>query len=326
MNTILAYKSVFIRIMLSHALIISLLACAGHQLEVEPISKSENPQELINQLDNDIALAHKNQINVLAPTWFEKADSSLKAAKQGLEKGDQLSDILNNIATGRAQLRRAGEIAKVAQTTLPNAIKARNMAREAGATNLGEEYADVEESFIGLTRAIEDNNLNYAQRNQARVAEQFRVVELRAIKIQTIGEVRRLIQSAQKQGMQKIAPQSFAAAQQKLEEADAFITQNPYQKEKMHKLAAEALFMAQRLHIVAGQSEKVKNMEPEQITLWAEDIVYQVSDKLGAQATVCAGGRYDTLSRQLGGTDTPAVGLPGPGRTPRGGRRKRRRS
>ena len=141
------------------------------------------------------------------------------------------------------------------------------------------------------------------------MAEQFRVVELRAIKIQTIGEVRRLIQSAQKQGMQKIAPQSFAAAQQKLEEADAFITQNPYQKEKMHKLAAEALFMAQRLHIVAGQSEKVKNMEPEQITLWAEDIVYQVSDKLGAQATVCAGGRYDTLSRQLGGTDTPAVGL-----------------
>jgi len=34
-----------------------------------------------------------------------------------------------------------------------------------------------------------------------------------------------------------------------------------------------------------------------------------VTDKLGAQATVCAGGRYDGLSRQLGGTDTPAVGF-----------------
>lgn len=34
-----------------------------------------------------------------------------------------------------------------------------------------------------------------------------------------------------------------------------------------------------------------------------------ITDKLGAQATVCAGGRYDTLSRQLGGTDTPAVGF-----------------
>lgn len=33
------------------------------------------------------------------------------------------------------------------------------------------------------------------------------------------------------------------------------------------------------------------------------------TDQLGAQATVCAGGRYDGLSRQLGGTDTSAVGF-----------------
>ena len=34
-----------------------------------------------------------------------------------------------------------------------------------------------------------------------------------------------------------------------------------------------------------------------------------VSDRLGAQATVCAGGRYDLLVEQLGGQATPAVGL-----------------
>jgi histidyl-tRNA synthetase len=33
------------------------------------------------------------------------------------------------------------------------------------------------------------------------------------------------------------------------------------------------------------------------------------TDKLGAQSTVCAGGRYDGLSAQLGGTRTPAVGF-----------------
>ena len=33
------------------------------------------------------------------------------------------------------------------------------------------------------------------------------------------------------------------------------------------------------------------------------------TDKLGAQSTVCAGGRYDALSAQLGGTRTPAVGF-----------------
>jgi histidyl-tRNA synthetase len=34
-----------------------------------------------------------------------------------------------------------------------------------------------------------------------------------------------------------------------------------------------------------------------------------VTDKLGAQGTICAGGRYDGLVNQLGGRDTPAVGF-----------------
>jgi len=34
-----------------------------------------------------------------------------------------------------------------------------------------------------------------------------------------------------------------------------------------------------------------------------------VTDRLGAQGTVCAGGRYDTLVEQLGGKATPAVGF-----------------
>ncbi len=34
-----------------------------------------------------------------------------------------------------------------------------------------------------------------------------------------------------------------------------------------------------------------------------------VTDKLGSQATICAGGRYDKLVEQLGGSATPAVGF-----------------
>jgi outer membrane protein OmpA-like peptidoglycan-associated protein len=281
MNGMLRNKANFVSIFLP-AVMLMLLACAGQQLEVKPISKSENPQELINQLDNDIALAYKSQFNVLAPTWFGRANSSLNAAKKGLEEGDQLSKILDDIATGRAQLVRAEEIAKVSKTTLPNAIKARNLARDAGATSLGKRYTDAEEQFLNLTKAIEDNNLNYAQRSQARVAERFRELELRAIKVRTIGEVRRLIKDAENKGMQKIAPRSFSAAEKKLAEADAFITQNPYQKEKMHRLAAEALFLARRLHVIAEQSEKFETMEPEQITLWAEKFLYQASESLRA--------------------------------------------
>ncbi len=281
MNSALENKTKFILILLSAAVWV-LASCAGHQLEVKSISKSENPQQLINQLDNDIAMARKNQVNVLAPTWFERADNSLNAAREGLEEGGLLAELLENVATGRAQLQRAEEIAQTSRTTIPDAIKARDLARAAGAPNLGSFYTDVEKRFLALTEAIEKGNLGYARRSQARVTEQFRRIELRTIKIQTIGEVRRLIKDARNKGLQKIAPQSYAAAQKKLAEADAFITENPYQKEKMHKLAAEALFMARRIHVVADQSVKVENMEPEQITQWAEGILFQTTQRLGA--------------------------------------------
>ena len=259
-----------------------LTACAGQQLEVKPIAKSENPQELINTLENETALARKNQVNVLSPDWFSEADSSLKDAKEALDKGGELSEIFNSVANGRAQLRRAEEISNISRSTLPEAIKSRDLARAAGAANLGKDYTDAEEQFLKLTSAIEKNNLNYAQRNQARVTEAFRQLELRAIKIQTLGEVRNLLRVAKKQDADEIAPQSYAMAQKKLAEADAFITEHPYEKEKMHDMANEALFMARRLLEVIKQSESIEKMEPEQITLRTEDLLFQVAKKLKA--------------------------------------------
>ena len=240
MNSTLGNIANRVLILLSAAVFV-LTGCAGNQLEVTPISKSENPQQLINDLDNDIAMARKNQVNVLAPTWFKRADNSLNAAKGNLEKKGQTSEIFEDIAAARAQLQQAEAIAKTARSTIPDAIKARELARQAGATNLGRDYTIVEYSFLDLTNAIEKDNLAYAKRRQAVVTEQYRRIELRSIKIQTIGEVRRLIEDARKKGLHRVAPQSFGAAQKKLTEADNFITENPYQKEKMHQLAAEAL-------------------------------------------------------------------------------------
>lgn len=42
---------------------------------------------------------------------------------------------------------------------------------------------------------------------------------------------------------------------------------------------------------------------------YGETVFEWVTDKLGSQATICAGGRYDILVEQLGGTATPAVGF-----------------
>ena len=257
-------------------------ACGGRQLEVQSIPKSEHPQELINKLDGDIALARNEKINVLAPTWFTKAESSLNEAKRLLGEGAELSKIFENIATGQAQLNRATEIAKVSKATLTEVIEARELARKAGAAGLGKDYTAAEEEFLELTHAIEKENLGYAQRNQSDVANKFRQLEIRSIKVRTIGEVRNLLRAAEKQKTDKIAPASYTAARNKFAEADTFITENPYQKEQMSLLANEALFLARRHMEIAKETLRVQQMTPEQVTLNMEEILFKTSSRLAA--------------------------------------------
>ena len=259
-----------------------LSACAGGQVEREEVGTTVNPAEEVNRFDSEISNAQKNQLNVLAPTSFAKAEAYLNDAKKALKSGDELSEILEPIASGHAQLQHAEEMAQVARTTLPNAIKARELARAAGATNLGEDYVRAEEQFLKLTKAIENNDLRYAQNNRENVAATFDQLEVRAIKDQTLGEARKLIKQAEEEGARKLTPKTLAVAQQKLNDADAFISEHRYEKEKIQQKSAEALFQAQRLVQVTRQSKQVGEMQPEQLTLWVEGILSQTASKLSA--------------------------------------------
>ena len=259
-----------------------LSACAGGQVEMEEVGTMVNPAEEVNRFDSEISNARKNQLNVLAPTSFAKAEAYLNDAKEALKSGDERSEILEPIASGHAQLQHAEEMAQVARTTLPNAIKARELARAAGATNLGPDYVRAEEQFLKLTKAIENNDLKYAQNNREKVAAAFDQLEVRAIKERTLGEARKLIKQAEEEGARKLTPKILAVAQQKLNHADAFISEHRYEKEKIQQKSSDALFQAQRLIQVTRQSEQVKEMQPEQLTLWVEGILSQTANKLSA--------------------------------------------
>ena len=259
-----------------------LIACAGSQVSMEEAPAMVNPGEEVNRFDNEISNAQKNQLNVLAPNSFAEAEGYLMDAKKALESGDELSRIMEMIALGRTQLQHAEEIAQVARTTLPGVIKARELARAAGATSLDEYYPEAEEQYLKLTKAIENNDLKYAQNNREKVASVFDQLELRTIQEQTLGEARRLIKKAEKDGARKLAPKTLETAQRKLNEAYAFISHHRYEKETIQEKSSEALFQAHRLLEVARQSEKVREMKPEQISLWVEGMLSQTANKLAA--------------------------------------------
>jgi outer membrane protein OmpA-like peptidoglycan-associated protein len=257
-------------------------ACTGPQLSVEPIAPTENPSEQINQFDTELSASREQQLNVLAPMWFARAEASLTESRRALEGGAGIADILQQVAYGRAQLQRAEEVGQVVRTALSDVIQARALARKANASSLGKDYGAAEEQFLGLTQAVENDNLDWAQRNQTHVSQIFRDLELRAIKTQTIGEVRQLLKQAEQQRAQRIAPSTFTLATRALGEADAFISENPYAKDMMWQKAEAALFQAQRLQHVADQSQHLLTQQSEDIALWVEDILASITRKLGA--------------------------------------------
>lgn len=257
-------------------------ACAGPKLTLEAIPVTANPTEEVAKLETEITNARQQQVNVLAPTWFNKAETSLGEAKRVIaEKGD-MGTIGKNVSTGRAEISKALEMAKISRTVLSEAIKGRELARIAGATSFGQNYSDVEDQFLDLTREIEDNNLSYAQRNQGKVVEAFQAIEIRAIKETTLGEVRKLLLQADKEGAKRSAPEILADVQKDLQDVDAFISANPYAKEEMHQKANAALFKANRLVQLTRKSEQLRKIDPIESALLTEAVIQKTATKLGA--------------------------------------------
>jgi len=166
------------------AVSILVLACsASRQVAIPAVN---NPQDLVNDFERAVANARTNQVDLLAPFWFSKAEDSLAEARKGLEEKAEISRVAEYVSIGQTQLNKAEEIAAVARTSMADVIKRREMARKAGAAEL-EGYPQAERHFFKLTKEIEDNNLDYVLRNKEKVKNSFRDLEIAAIKRNVLG-------------------------------------------------------------------------------------------------------------------------------------------
>ncbi|MBR9985682.1 MAG: OmpA family protein [Desulfosarcina sp.] len=268
-----------LRFLLAGWVFVSIVVCSTTQA---PAASSTNPEQLVSQLEADLATARSNQVDVLAPGLFSDAQSAFIKAKQSLEKGAKLSAISDYVAQGNASLKKAEEIAQVSRTVLRETNKARDKALKVGADRLGEPYMDVEKQYLKLTTAIENDNLSYAQRNAAEVQAAFRDVEIMAIKNSAIGTARKMMADADKARVQKIAPMAYSDALQALNEADAYIDNNPYAAETISQKAAHAEFMARRMMTISESSQNFKAMTPEASALYVESLIERLGGPMNA--------------------------------------------
>ena len=256
------------------------IGCTQTKLNVKPIAKTEHPAKLLKQLEQELIAAREERVDLLSPNWYRDAEDSYAAARAGLDKGSQLSGILHQIATAKAQLAQAIIFTDKSNKHLADTIKSRDAAYKAGANKYGKEFTALENGFVRLTEAIEKGDMGYVRKKNKLVNDTYRALELRAIKDKVMVDVRRLMRTAENLDMDETAPKAYQTAKAKQVEADAVITKDRYDNEAIDQAVGTAEFYGRRLHHIARATEKVDQMEPEDIVLWMEGYLAQTNTQL----------------------------------------------
>ncbi|WP_305042213.1 OmpA family protein [Geoalkalibacter sp.] len=255
--------------------LLALAGCGTPPPKIDPIPLTKNPSEQIDLLAADLTTARVNEMHVLAPDSFAAATQALESAREGQRQGWSVAEVLHRVALGRAYLDRGKDRSKVVQTMLAMPLEARALAQKAGAVKFGQDYLVLEDRMLELNRAVENERIDWALRRSNALTEDFRAIELRAIKQDALGEARDLMQQARGFKAETFAPQTLQRAARALDEAENYITDNRYEVEQIRKKSAHATFETRRLLNLTQHSRSVKEMPSEQIVLWIEELLVE---------------------------------------------------
>ncbi len=103
-----------------------------------------------------------------------------------------------------------------------------------------------------------------------------------AIKNSAIGDARKMMADADKARVQKTAPTAYNDALQALNEADAYIGQNPYEADIISQKAAHAEFMARRMMSIDESGKKFQVMTPEASALYVEGLLARLEKTMNS--------------------------------------------
>lgn len=92
-------------------------------------------------------------------------------------------------------------------------------------------------------------------------------------------------------------------------ETQALLADAPELHDYLDDESREEFAKLRQILDAAGVKYEINQRLVRGLDYYCKTVFEWVTDKLGAQGTVCAGGRYDGLVEQLGGKPTPAVGF-----------------
>lgn len=255
------------------------ISCSRAPVTQDFTDTASATQELKN-LQSDIQMARTDQVNVLAPTNFAKAEEYLKDAQKSIDKEKSEKKSLHLIAQSRAYLTQATGFAKISHTNLEEVIIARQQAVDVKApTYFDKAFRKTDAKLVDITEDIEKNDINSALKNRNVLQAEYMGLELQAIKRINLGPAQAKIDQAKKEGAPKFAPRSLAMANKSLQDFDAYITANRHESVEIARRAQETQTSADHLLKITMDSKAGNKVSSEDMALKMEDEQDKVADK-----------------------------------------------
>lgn len=238
------------------------------------------PADEVAVVEKDMTQANADQLDVLAPSNFAKAQDALKDAKSGVKNQDSAKDILRNVSLAKAYLGKAREFAKVTTSNMSEVVEARRLAmQEGGKDAFASDFKDADDDLRSVASDIEENKTESAVKNRSAILAKYLDLEVRAIRRTALNEAEGRVNKAKKEGAEDWAPQSLALAEKSIKDADNYIIANRHDTARIKQLSGKALADSDRLLLVNKEAHKGSKESGERAALK----LFAERDKVAAQ-------------------------------------------
>jgi len=256
--------------------------------------------ELFAQTDQAMAGANDSMAHILAPASYEQAAEHYRAAELALERGRNLENIRRDLAEATRHFNEAVEATKLAAVTLRDALAAREDAEMAEAPRFAAtQWQEAEVEFAEAARILEDGNLNRARRAGETAEMLYRDTELVAIEANYLSGARQLISVAQRERVDRYAPNTLAKAEGLLSEAETRLRNDRYDTDYPRSLAREANYEARHAIYLANRIRAMsdRDLSAESLLLEAETPVTRIAGELDIVAELDEG--FDRTTAEI---------------------------
>lgn len=274
--------------------VLFLFACS-HDIKKADISPTANPNEELTKLESDIHSAQRDQLDVLAPNDYKKAQKALQSAKEDQRDQESQEEILNNIAYGHAYLARARETSVPRRPVIEGLLKSREDALNAGARDHSELRSTLGKIDDDLRGKVDDVG-KISPTEFGSFQKRYTDLEFAAIKTKNLGTARAQIVGAKAdRKAAKHAPNTLHRAELDYTTAENAISTNrkdPTQyRSAVDKANASAGFLIAVLDVAQKDSNKLLDEQT------AIDIVNQNRKISSLQSDL---GSEENQSKRLG--------------------------